>query len=52
VLVVLGPGGRRKIPVTEFFAGYFETALTAAEIRVPRTDPSDCHYEKFVRRAQ
>jgi carbon-monoxide dehydrogenase medium subunit len=55
VLVVLGPEGRREIPVADFFLGYFETALAPgevlAEIRIPRTGPNGYHYEKFVRRA-
>ena len=54
-LVVQGPGGRRSIGATEFFQGYFETAMTAdemlVEIRVPRTGPHGAHYEKFTRRA-
>ena len=29
-----GPGGRRSIPVTDFFQGYFETALEPDEIVV------------------
>jgi carbon-monoxide dehydrogenase medium subunit len=55
VLVALGPAGRREIPATEFFAGYFETALAPtevlAEIRIPRATGQGWHYEKFVRRA-
>jgi len=54
-LVAHGPGGRRMIAATEFFAGYFETSLAAdemlVEIRVPRTGPGGAHYEKFTRRA-
>lgn len=55
VLVAQGPGGRREIAATDFFVGYFETALTAdellVEIRVPRTGAAGWHYEKFTRRA-
>jgi carbon-monoxide dehydrogenase medium subunit len=54
-LVVRGPGGERRIAATDFFAGYFETALTAdellVEIRVPRVPSAPWGYEKFVRRA-
>jgi carbon-monoxide dehydrogenase medium subunit len=54
-LVAEGPGGRRELPATEFFRGYFETALSPAEmlteIRVPRTGRDGWHYEKFSRRA-
>lgn len=54
-LVVQGHNGRREVPATEFFTGYFETALQPdemlVEIRVPRTGPNGAHYEKFVRRA-
>jgi aerobic carbon-monoxide dehydrogenase medium subunit len=54
-LVVRGPDGRREIPASEFFLGYFETALDpgemVVEVRVPRTGPDGWHYEKFVRRA-
>ena len=55
VLVVRGPGGERRIAATEFFAGYFETALEPdemlVEIRVPRVPSAPWAYEKFVRRA-
>jgi carbon-monoxide dehydrogenase medium subunit len=54
-LIAQGPSGRRSIPATEFFTGYFETALNAdemlVEIRVPRTGPNGAYYEKFTRRA-
>jgi carbon-monoxide dehydrogenase medium subunit len=54
-LVAQGPGGLRTIPATEFFTGYFETALGAdemlVELRVPRTGARGAHYEKFTRRA-
>jgi aerobic carbon-monoxide dehydrogenase medium subunit len=55
VLVTRGPDGQREIPATDFFAGYYETALRPGEmlveIRVPRTGTQGWHYEKFVRRA-
>jgi carbon-monoxide dehydrogenase medium subunit len=53
-VVVQGPSGRRSIPVTEFFLGFFETALQPDEIivelRVPRTGSAGWGYEKFTRR--
>jgi len=53
-VVVQGPGGRRSIPVTEFWLGFFETALEPDEIvveaRVPRTGSAGWGYEKFTRR--
>jgi aerobic carbon-monoxide dehydrogenase medium subunit len=55
VLVLVGPDGRRELPATEFFRGYFETALrpaeVLAEIRVPRATGQGWCYQKFVRRA-
>jgi aerobic carbon-monoxide dehydrogenase medium subunit len=54
-VVVQGPGGRRSIPVTEFWLGFFETALqpdeVVVELRVPRTGTDGWGYEKFTRRA-
>ena len=54
-IVVQGPRGRRSIGATEFFQGYFETAMMPdemlVELRVPRTGPDGAHYEKFTRRA-
>ncbi|WP_369139440.1 FAD binding domain-containing protein [Modestobacter versicolor] len=53
-VVVQGPGGRREIPVTEFWLGFFETALApdelVIEVRVPRTGADGWGYEKFTRR--
>jgi aerobic carbon-monoxide dehydrogenase medium subunit len=53
-VVVQGPSGRRSIPVTEFFLGFFETALESdeliVELRVPRTGSAGWAYEKFTRR--
>ena len=41
--------------MTEFFTGFFETAMEPdemiVEIRVPRTGPAAGRYEKFTRRA-
>ncbi|MGY1605224.1 FAD binding domain-containing protein [Geodermatophilus sp. SYSU D00815] len=54
-VVVQGPGGRRSVPVTEFWLGFFETALepdeVVVELRVPRTGAAGWGYEKFTRRA-
>ena len=54
-VVVQGPSGRRDIPITEFWLGFFETALSEdeliVEIRVPRTGSAGWAYEKFTRRA-
>ncbi|MGY1590448.1 FAD binding domain-containing protein [Geodermatophilus sp. SYSU D00708] len=54
-VVVQGPDGRRSIPLTEFWLGFFETALSEdeviVEIRVPRTGSAGWAYEKFTRRA-
>jgi len=53
-VVVQGPGGRREIPVTDFWLGFFETALSpdelVVELRVPRTGNAGWGYEKFTRR--
>ena len=54
-VVAQGPNGRRSIPLTEFFLGFFETALAPdemiVELRVPRTGSAGWGYEKFTRRA-
>jgi carbon-monoxide dehydrogenase medium subunit len=54
-VVAQGPSGRRQIPLTEFFLGFFETALEPdemiVELRVPRTGDAGWGYEKFTRRA-
>ncbi|WP_448610396.1 FAD binding domain-containing protein [Geodermatophilus sp. URMC 60] len=54
-VVVQGPSGRRDIPITDFWLGFFETALAEdeliVEIRVPRTGSAGWAYEKFTRRA-
>lgn len=53
-VVVQGPAGRRSIPVTEFWLGFFETALepdeVIVELRTPRTGSAGWGYEKFTRR--
>jgi carbon-monoxide dehydrogenase medium subunit len=52
-VVVAGPNGRREIPITEFFLGFFETAMAdgelIVELRVPRTGSAGWGYEKFTR---
>jgi carbon-monoxide dehydrogenase medium subunit len=54
-LVVQGPSGRREIGASEFFRGYFETALEptemVVEIRLPGRPGQPWGYEKFTRRA-
>jgi len=54
-VVVQGPAGRRTIPVTDFWLGFFETALepeeVVVELRVPRTGGAGWAYDKFTRRA-
>ncbi len=55
--VVQGPGGERTVPASDFFTGFFETALSPSEmlteIRVPRLDAEyGWSYQKFNRRAQ
>jgi carbon-monoxide dehydrogenase medium subunit len=54
-VVVQGPAGRRSVPVTEFWLGFFETALEpdelVVELRVPRAGGVGWGYEKFTRRA-
>ena len=51
-----GPGGRRSIPVADFFLDYLETALTPDEIlaavRIPKLEGWGVRYEKFNRVAQ
>ncbi|HEC08005.1 MAG TPA: xanthine dehydrogenase family protein subunit M [Acidimicrobiales bacterium] len=55
-LVARGPNGTREIPATDFFTGYFESALAPdemlTEIRVPKTPGAGYNYQKFNRRAQ
>ncbi len=53
---VLGPGGERTVPATEFFQGFLETALAPdevlTEIRVPKVGGAGWSFQKFNRRAQ
>jgi carbon-monoxide dehydrogenase medium subunit len=52
-LVVVGPGGERRVPASEFFTGLFETAVGDGElltaIRIPKHTGWGGAYEKFVR---
>ncbi len=54
VIVLQGTDGRREVPVTDFFTGFFETSMEfgelIVEVRIPRTGPS-WGYEKFTRRS-
>lgn len=56
-LVVVGPGGERTIPASDFFRGVFDTAVGSGEllteIRVPKLGTwTGWSYLKFTRRAQ
>ena len=50
-MTVVGPSGRRTIPVAEFFVDYFTTALQPGEIlteiRIPKHTDWAAHYEKL-----
>ena len=54
-IVARGPSGDREIAATDFFAGYFESALAddemIVEVRVAASD-GGWNYQKFNRRAQ
>ena len=54
-LVIEGPAGRRTVAATDFFKGFFETAVgeqeMLVEVRVPRTGGLSWGYKKFTRRA-
>jgi aerobic carbon-monoxide dehydrogenase medium subunit len=51
-----GPSGQRKVPATEFFQGFLETALAPdeilTEISVPKVPGAGWSFQKFNRRAQ
>jgi carbon-monoxide dehydrogenase medium subunit len=56
-LVAEGPGGRRRIAASEFFADYLQTTLSPdellVEVRIPKLEGTwGVHYEKFNRVAQ
>ena len=54
-IIARGPGGDREIAASDFFTGYFESALAddemIIEVRVPASD-AGWNYQKFNRRAQ
>ncbi|HXV91695.1 MAG TPA: FAD binding domain-containing protein, partial [Pseudonocardia sp.] len=54
-VVLRGPRGERRVPVTGFYTGVFasvkEPDELIVEIRVPRTGGAGWAYEKFTRRA-
>ncbi len=54
-ITVQGPGGSREIAASDFFAGYFESALAddemITEVSVP-VSTGGWNYQKFNRRAQ
>jgi carbon-monoxide dehydrogenase medium subunit len=56
VLEIVGPGGRRSVPASEFFVDYLTSVLEAGEVltgvRVPKRAGWTSHYEKFNRTAQ
>jgi carbon-monoxide dehydrogenase medium subunit len=53
---LVGPGGERTVPATEFFTGFLETALrpdeVMTEILVPKATGAGWSFQKFNRRAQ
>ena len=55
-LIVQGPNGQREIAATDFFTGYFESALAEdemlTEVKVPKSPGTNLNYQKFNRRAQ
>jgi carbon-monoxide dehydrogenase medium subunit len=55
IVVVEGPGGRRRIGIDDFYVGFLETALQADEIvvelRVPHVAGLAWGFQKFRRRA-
>jgi aerobic carbon-monoxide dehydrogenase medium subunit len=54
-IVLRGPGGDRTVAATDFFQGFYETALAPneviTEVRVPKTGAAGWSYVKFRRRA-
>jgi len=54
--VVTGPSGTRSIPASEFFVGFWTTALepsdVTVEIRVPCASRDPWSYQKFTIRSQ
>ena len=55
-LITQGPNGEREVQVSDFFTGYFESALSddemLTEIRMPKAPGDSWNYQKFNRRAQ
>jgi carbon-monoxide dehydrogenase medium subunit len=55
-MVIAGSGGRRTVPAAEFFVDYLTTVVGAdevlVEVRLPKLDGWQVHYEKFSRTAQ
>jgi len=55
VIVAQGPGGTRRIPASECFEGFFQSALAHDEVltavEVPVLDGAGCAYVKFNQRA-
>jgi len=54
-IVLRGPRGERRVPITEFYTGVFtsvkEPDELVVEIRLPRTGSTGWAYEKFTRRS-
>ena len=54
-VVLRGPRGERRVPITAFYTGVFSTVREPdeliVEVRVPRTGAAGWAYEKFTRRA-
>ena len=52
-LVIVGAGGERTVPASEFFHDLFETSVAEGEllteVRIPKHTGWGSHYEKFVR---
>lgn len=51
---IAGPGGRRIVPLNEFFVGYRQTVLQAAEliaaVEIPKPFPADVRFYKVAKR--
>jgi aerobic carbon-monoxide dehydrogenase medium subunit len=54
--ILVGPDGERRVPATEFFLGFLETAVAPdevlVEIVVPKMAGAGWSFQKFNRRAQ
>lgn len=55
-IVVEGPNGQRRVEATDFFTGYYESALAPdemiVEVELPSTPGARWNFQKFNRRAQ